>query len=84
MRKVSNKELRQATTSLRAKGFSRSDTANVKKIFRGDLEEGTSLTRGIDPKELKRGVKWMRGNMSKHTLSKKQIDKLEESLQKKL
>ncbi|TSC80087.1 MAG: hypothetical protein G01um101429_291 [Parcubacteria group bacterium Gr01-1014_29] len=84
MGKVSRREFQKSATNLRAKGLSSSDIANMKKIFRGDLDEGTALTRGIDPKELDRGVKWMRENMSKHTLSKNQVNKLEENLRKKL
>ena len=84
MPKISKKEFKQSATSLRTQGLSSSDITNMKKIFRGDLDEGTALTRGIDKSELERGVQWMRENMSKHTLSKNQIDKMEESLRKKL
>ena len=84
MGKISKKEFQRSATNLRAKGLSASDIANMKKIFRGDMDEGTPLTRGINKKELDKGVKWMREHIGQHTLSKSQIDKMEESLRKKL
>ena len=84
MGKISKKEFGRSAVNLRAGGLSASDIANMKKIFRGDMDEGTPLTRGVDKNELERSVKWMREHMSQHTLSKSQIDKMEESLHKKL
>lgn len=81
--KVSKKEFARTSTYLRSQGFSASDISNVKKTFRGDLDEA-DMGAGIDPKELARGVDWLRSNMGKHSLSKTQIDKLEENMKKKL
>jgi hypothetical protein len=69
-------------SALRAKGLSKSDIDNLKKVFRGDLE-GAREERGIDRHELERGIKWLREHKGKHSLSSGQIDKFEEQMKGK-
>ena len=40
--------------------------------------------RGIDRNELKKGIDWMKKNLSSHRIPRKKIDILEEELIKKL
>jgi hypothetical protein len=77
---VSRREMQQVKTYA---NFSKRDRKNLDIIFRGDLnEEGRQ--KGIDEKELKKGITWMRDNMSKHSLTKKEIDDFERRAHKKL
>jgi len=81
--RVSKNEFHEVRNSLRYKGFSDRDVGEVEKLFRGDMHESGDHS-GIDTKEIEGGLKWMRENMSKHKLSEKKINTLEESLKKKL
>lgn len=82
--KISSVEFQKVLSSLSSSGFSREDLDNVKKIFLGDMERGSSYERGVDAKEIAERIAWLRQNMSKHTLSPHQIDTLEETLKKHL
>jgi len=72
-----SKELQSA---LIGKGFSEDQRSKVAMMLRGDLHEGDSYQDGIDAKEIDRALSWMRANMSKHNLSSKRLDDLEEAL----
>jgi hypothetical protein len=80
-KRVSKREMRKVKSY---SGLSKLDRKNIDKIFRGDMDETTSRQKGIDEKELKRGIEWMRKNMSKHSLSEEDIKKFEERAYKKL
>ncbi|MDA1334483.1 MAG: hypothetical protein O2794_00505 [bacterium] len=79
--KISKRELDEARSTLLRKGFSDADVDAVMMTFRGDIEE---VDVGITKQELERGLKWLRDNKSRHSLSDSQIDTLKEVLESKL
>lgn len=79
---VSSEEFRKALIRLDNDGFSDSEIDDITMIFRGDMEMSDDFARGIDMKELERGISWMRKNKSKHSLEEKKITKLEQILKK--
>jgi|AntAceMinimDraft_17_1070374.scaffolds.fasta_scaffold04753_5 Ca2+-binding EF-hand superfamily protein len=80
---ISEKEFMQVRADLRQKRFTPREIKEVEKIFRGDMKED-GAQRGIDRNELKKGIDWMKKNLSSHRIPRKKIDILEEELIKKL
>lgn len=80
---ITKREFQLLKSALHSNGFRRDDINNVIKIFWGDMEE-EGVYHGIDQKEVARGIKWLRENMSKHTLSEDQVNILEEKMKKYL
>jgi hypothetical protein len=82
--KVTKKELKRAAYQLDVhQGFSKKDVTDMRKVLSGHMNELGSQ-RGLDKKEIDASLKWMRNNMSKHSLSRKQVDKMEKELRKRL
>jgi len=80
-RKISKSEFKKMCSRLRTRGLSKDDTDDIESAFRGDLEESD---HAITRQEAKKGIRWFRGHKSKHHLSPKQINILEEELRKRL
>ncbi|GMQ95431.1 MAG: hypothetical protein BMS9Abin13_545 [Patescibacteria group bacterium] len=81
---IGPEEFRKAKASLRARGFNDSEINDSTMVFRGDMEASSDTARGIDAKELKEGISWMRKNKSKHSLEESKINILEEVLGSRL
>lgn len=80
--RVSKKEFREAQSILSSKGLTKNERNKVEQIFFGALsEKGTQ--EGIDKEEIAQGIEWMRKNPSKHGISPKKIDEIENALKKK-
>jgi len=67
---------------LASKDFTKDERDYIEGIFHGDIEESTDYERGIDDKELERGLRFIREHMDAHTLTKEQIDILEEAMKR--
>ena len=81
---VSQREFKRIRSNLRRAGLSRDRVSEVDKIFHGDLSDSDGGYRGIDKREIERGIKWMRDNKGSHNLSDTHIDTIEEELTKYL
>jgi len=81
---VSEREFKRIRSNLRRMGLSRDHVSEVDKIFHGDLSDRNGGYRGIDEREIERGIEWMRENKSSHNLSDSHIDTIEEELTKNL
>ncbi|MEK7636399.1 MAG: hypothetical protein AAB362_01825 [Patescibacteria group bacterium] len=82
---VGSEEYKLVRGHLHSEGFSQQELADVDMIFLGDLEKKSgSYHRGIDEKELQEKIKWLRAHPNSHRLESSKIDKLEESLKKKM
>ena len=84
--RVTEKEYKQAKSTLYMEGFSKYERAKVDEIFGSEYNmEGTDThPRGIEREELEAKIQWMRDNKSKHGLSDNKIDEIEEALSKRL
>jgi hypothetical protein len=83
-KRISIKEFkRRVRPRLFSEGFSRDKLDGIENLFQGDLRE-SGKDSGISAKELEERLKYMRKYPSKHNLSSKQVDKLEEELRKLL
>ena len=69
---------------LRSKNLTAIEVDVVSMIFRADLDEPEELQKGIDEKELERGIAWMREHKKIHKLSDSNIDSVEEVLKREL
>ena len=84
--RVTEKEYRKAKSELYSEGFSKRQRAKVDEIFSPDYNmPGTdSHPRGLEKAEIDARIKWMRENKSKHGLSDREINDVEESFKKRL
>lgn len=80
---VSPREMRGVKWHLKDQGFSRNDMKNVKNVLSGYMGN-SDWSKGVDKNEAGRAIKYLRENMSKHTLSKDQVDTLEKTLNKEI
>lgn len=80
--RVSKKEFKEVQSILSSKELTKNERNKVEQIFFGALhEKGTQ--EGIDLEEINQGIEWMRKNPSKHGISLKKIDAIEQALKKK-
>ncbi len=80
---VSKRGFKYSSINLRKKGFSWREIKEVEQVFRGDIDEkGAQI--GIDRDEFKKGVNWMRRNITIHKIPQKKIDIIEEELGKRI
>jgi hypothetical protein len=84
--RVTEKEYKKAKGELYTAGLSKYDREKVDEIFAPDFNmAGSDLhPKGLERPEIEARIKWMRENKSKHSLSDREIDRVEEALQKKL
>ncbi|MFC1751589.1 hypothetical protein ACFLY5_00385 [Patescibacteria group bacterium] len=80
---VSKNEFRKVRSALASKGYSKTERNDLEAVFRGDLAE-TGFQSGITSDELKKGVKWLKENKSKHSLSDNEIAEAERLLKERL
>ena len=80
---VSKNEFGDVRSVLAGKGFSKAERDDLHMVFRGDLAESGAHS-GITKDELGKGVKWLKANKSKHSLSDAQIAEAERIMKEKL
>jgi len=80
---ISKNEFSDSRSTLAGKGFSKTERDQLGMVFRGDLAE-TGRHSGITKDELNKGVKWLKENKSKHSLSDAKIAEAERILKNKL
>jgi len=75
--RISDGDFKRSRQSLHGKGISSKKLDKIETIFRGDMDEPGDQ-KGIDRKELAKGIEWMKENKSQHGLSDEQISTVEE------
>ena len=82
--RITEEEFKKIRAHLYNVGFSSDQLDKIEGIFRGDMYEDNESDNGIDEKELKRAILWMKDNMSVHNISEQKINTLEEEMKKAL
>jgi len=83
-KKVSKGEFKKVRSDLASKGFTKRERNLVEAVFKGSLDERQASEKGIDSKELEKGVSYLRTNKTKFGLHSDKIDRIERSLKKHL
>lgn len=84
--RVTDKEYKQAKSSLYSEGFSQRERNKIDEIFAPDfkMESTSSHPKGLEKQEIDARIKWMKENKSKHGFSDQKISEIEASLKNKL
>jgi hypothetical protein len=80
---VSKKEFRKVCADLRKEGFNLRQIKEVEQTFLGDIKEKGSQ-RGIDEKEIEKGIGWMKENKDFLRIEEEKIDFLEKRMREEL
>lgn len=80
---VSSEEFRKyVRNGLASHNFTHKEIEFVEGFFHGDMNEDVSREKGVDAKELERGIVWLRTHPREHSLSSEQINILEIEMKK--
>lgn len=82
--KVTKREFRETRGSLRGAGFTSEQIRKVENIFHGSMDESSTQEKGIDSKEIEKGIEYIKKNKSSLGFSDNRIKKLEEQLRRRL
>lgn len=80
---ISKREFREICADLRNEGLNIRQIKEIEQTFLGDLNE-KGVQKGIDKKELKERISWMRKNKKFLRIPEDKIDILEKKLKEEL
>lgn len=79
-KKISKTEFEELRGHLASNDFTHEEIEKVAGIFNADLNEEREEDMGIDEKEIKVGLDWMRSHLDSHRISARKIDILEREM----